>query len=615
MTVIEVIEKVLCDANLKGYYDLKIENVSRYPKLDYIVQYQESDLNFISRQMESNGIWYFFKQNSVSIDQIGTEHPSEKMVITDAPVNFTDIGKPDTIGYSSPSGLVQIDQNTELESISSVHQFNNIIPKDIIVKNYNYRTPDNLIIANVSNSQSANGKIFEYGGPVKNSSEANNAADLISKRLKSRQIYTKLSGNCTAFRAGYIFNLDKHFFPNFNTSHLILNVTHFGGFVDNDRSHQVYYNNSETLYGESISRYAPQKCTAVPKVNGIITAFIESDDVSYATLDSQGRYKVRFPFDLSDKKENESGSKFIRLAQPYCGTQYGFHFPSHGGTEMILACVNGDPDKPIGIGTVPNADTTSPVIDLNRFQNIIKTAGGNSLTMDDQDGKQKIELLTKRTAGLKIDDEDNQIVLTSPENNQITIDDKKRTVSIKNNSNIINLTCKEDCCVIDLSTKNGHSINIDDKNKKITINSGGGNTIAMDDNDMKITFSNGNNNTVTMDNKNGLSLDSNGKISISAAKDIEIRGENVKIVSSNGNVELQASSDMLIKARNISQQGESSINIKSNEFVTEATGKIQIKGSDIDISSQGKVKVNGEMNAELSSGVSTSVKGGVVLIN
>ena len=85
----------------------------------------------------------------------------------------------------------------------------------------------------------------------------------------------------------------------------------------------------------------------------------------YAEIDDLGRYKVILPFDQSGNAEGKA-SRWVRMAQPYAGANYGMHFPLHKGAEVLLTFVDGDPDRPIISGSVPNPDTMSPVTGGNQ---------------------------------------------------------------------------------------------------------------------------------------------------------------------------------------------------------------------------------------------------------
>jgi type VI secretion system secreted protein VgrG len=71
------------------------------------------------------------------------------------------------------------------------------------------------------------------------------------------------------------------------------------------------------------------------------------------------------------------------MVQPYSGSGYGSHHPLHKGTEVVIAFLDGDPDRPIIVGTIPNAQTPGPSAAPNPTQNRVKTASGIDFIMDD----------------------------------------------------------------------------------------------------------------------------------------------------------------------------------------------------------------------------------------
>ena len=77
-------------------------------------------------------------------------------------------------------------------------------------------------------------------------------------------------------------------------------------------------------------------------------------------------------------------SRWVRRAQLSAGDDYGTHLPLHRGTEVLVAHVEGDPDRPIIVGSVPNHETASPVTSANASQSKIATRHGITVTLDDQ---------------------------------------------------------------------------------------------------------------------------------------------------------------------------------------------------------------------------------------
>ncbi|SET60815.1 hypothetical protein [Thorsellia anophelis] len=73
-----------------------------------------------------------------------------------------------------------------------------------------------------------------------------------------------------------------------------------------------------------------------PVIAGTIPATVvhRNEDETYAWLDEHGRYHVKFNFDLNDSWKKGYSSLLVRLAKPYAGDTYGFHFPLHAHTEV-----------------------------------------------------------------------------------------------------------------------------------------------------------------------------------------------------------------------------------------------------------------------------------------
>ncbi|VAW98204.1 hypothetical protein MNBD_GAMMA21-1367 [hydrothermal vent metagenome] len=127
-----------------------------------------------------------------------------------------------------------------------------------------------------------------------------------------------------------------------------------------------------------------------------MTARIESDG-PYARLDEQGKYQLRTLFDLSSSQHTQATTPMRRIS-PYGGlpneSNVGFHTPLHDGDEVLISCLNGDPDRPMIVGTVPNPERVSPVTSANPSVNRLRTLSDNELTFDDTKQKEAITLRT-----------------------------------------------------------------------------------------------------------------------------------------------------------------------------------------------------------------------------
>jgi type VI secretion system secreted protein VgrG len=159
MTVPDIIEKVLKDADLSDYYKMDVQS---YPEREYVVQYEESDLNFISRLMETCGIWFFFQEDPVSLESGKGYSKTEKMIITDKPAGFKDVSTLSTVKFRTRSGMVNRMDDADKESIHHLELGRRIIPKEVLVKGYNYRTPEIDLANNQNVTDGDSGRVYEY---------------------------------------------------------------------------------------------------------------------------------------------------------------------------------------------------------------------------------------------------------------------------------------------------------------------------------------------------------------------------------------------------------------------------------------------------------------------
>jgi type VI secretion system secreted protein VgrG len=272
-------------------------------------------------------------------------------------------------------------------------------------------------------------------------------------------------------------------------------------------------------------QYRPPRITPVPKVPGIMTGVIESAGGDYAHLDEEGRYRVRMHFDRGDAAVAEA-SHWIRMKQAYSGPEYGIHFPNHEGTEMVWACVDGDPDRPMALGTAPNPSQKSPVTSENKWQSVIRTWGRNELTFDDKVGEENIYMFATKDHTVKVTnnqritvganrtkrvghDETNTIhnhrTTTIEEGNDtLTVTEGKRDVTVKKDQTF---TIQEGDFIVDV--QNGSGSMTFHQNRQVSVVTGN------DDHNVKGTYK--------LKSEGAMNLESLSKITIESPAEIEIK--------------------------------------------------------------------------------------------
>ena len=381
----EIIKEVLKDGGLTTM-DFELRLQKSYAQWDYICQYRESHLAFVSRWMERDGMYFYFEQTD----------SGEKMIITDSKITHTEMPQGKTMYYLPPSGL---DDAHREEAIKAFVCRQKMLPKNLRLKDYNYRTPSLEVSGNAQVKANGRGDVYIYGEHFRTPEEGNALAKVRAEELLCREKLFYGESTIPYLRTGYLFDLQDHYRNSYNEKYLTIEIEHQGSQTAfllagvqrglSDMEAQVYYRNSFVSIPSGVQLRAERK-TEKARFYGTMNAKIDAaGSGQYAELDDQGRYKVILPFDLSGRKDGKA-STYLRMAQPYAGTDHGMHFPLHKGTDVLLTFIDGDPDRPIVAAAVPNPEHPSPITSADQTMSKITTSGGNKIHMEDQEGSQRI---------------------------------------------------------------------------------------------------------------------------------------------------------------------------------------------------------------------------------
>ncbi len=409
----EIIEEILKQTGLTSQ-DYELRLTGNYQPWEYICQYNETDFNFISRWMEREGIYYYFDQND----------DGEKIIITDHSTAHADIPGEVSIRYSPPDSLVP----TTRDQVREFTCRQQMLPQKVVLKDYNYRKPSLDLKGEADVDSEGRGNVYIYGEHFKTPEEGNALATIRAEELQCKEMVFHGEGTVPPFLSGYIFELNDHYRDSYNQRYLITELSHQGVQANYLTSSMEVapeditpsYFNRFTVIPADI-QFRPERVSVKPKFYGTLNAKVDAGgDGQYAEIDDEGRYKISLPFDQSGNQDGKA-SRWIRMSQPYAGADYGMHFPLHKGTEVLLTFIDGDPDRPIISGSVPNPETMSPITGENQTKCMIRTGGGNQIHTEDQDGNQLLKLYSPTAnssirigapnpsgeSGIAIDTEDN----------------------------------------------------------------------------------------------------------------------------------------------------------------------------------------------------------------
>lgn len=375
MSVAEMATELLVKSGL-GASDFELRILGKADKREFCVQYEESDWDFLQRWFEYEGYYYWFEH--------GVE--GEKLVIADVHQVSPSIVGDAQLVYREHGNLART-----ADSVFTWRGMRRRTPGRVVVKDYNEQNPSMPMVSQAKvGAAHGFGVLFAYGEHFDNP----DVGEVIARKRAERCLVEHASfqgrTDCTRLRVGHTFELVEHFDEESNGAYMLTGVEHHVGLVEPALDGQE--SGGEPVYGYRASfdvipmdvQFRPARTTPWPRIEGIMHAHVDSDTTGrVSTINGQGRYRVRLPFD-STGKCGERASNWVRMAQSYAGAGYGSHFPLHKGTEVVLAFAFGNPDRPMIIGAVPNAHTPGPTAAKNATQSIIQSASGIRFVMEDK---------------------------------------------------------------------------------------------------------------------------------------------------------------------------------------------------------------------------------------
>lgn len=384
----QILEAVLQDGGLNKGMDFELRLQENYPTWEYACQYDESHFSFASRWMERYGLYYFFEQ----------EEQREKLIITDSKSTHKPLEHAKNLRYAPQSGLEMPYLN---EIVTNFREQRHILPATVLLKDYDYLKPGLELRAQAEVSARGQGEIYIYGEHFRTLEEGHTLAAVRAQELSCREVIYEAATTAPFVRCGYTFTLERYFQDKDNQEYLVTGMSHAGsqrayleqGMATEEGGENLFYRNTLTAIPASV-QFRPQRSMKKPFIHGVMNAVIDgAGSDQYAELDEHGRYKVILPFDLSGRDQGHASS-WLRMMQPYVGSDHGMHFPLHKGTEVLLSFIDGDPDRPFIAASVPNPAHKSQVTKATQTKALLTTSGQNLLHMEDKKGSERILMRT-----------------------------------------------------------------------------------------------------------------------------------------------------------------------------------------------------------------------------
>lgn len=353
---------ILEEHQLRPGDDFELQLTGSYPTVEYVVQYQESDLDFVSRWLEHHGVHYHFVQ----------EDDRERLVIADSNRGLTPY-RLSQVAYVA-RGAAQIGD----EAVHTLERRLQVGAQKVLLTDFNWRTPQ-VLLSNLAPADEVAGYGLHqiHGEHYKTPAEGAELARARSEQVVSERVRYTAEVTLYELEPGHWFRLVNHLLGEYERDYLVVRSE-----LRVKRGTDAGHHHVLEL-AEHDHPYRPPRRTPRPRIVGVMHGRIDAPAHSTAApIDEHGRYKVLLPFDLNGQPGGQA-SRWIRVAQPSSGPGYGVHVPMHLGAEVAIAHLGGDPDRPVIVGAVHNADTPNPVSRDNSTQSWVKTQAGIRVLFDD----------------------------------------------------------------------------------------------------------------------------------------------------------------------------------------------------------------------------------------
>ncbi len=604
LSVPQIVREVFAQYSFSDFEEALCED---YSAREFVVQYRESDLNFVTRLMEDEGIYFFFRHEA-------TRHV---MVLCDS-------------SNSHAQAKVEVPlltndrKDDHLEHIDDWRVVNTLQPTTHVLKDFDFERPKAALVARHA-SQSRSGasfEVYDYPGGYTTTDQGETYARVGLELFESQEERFHASGNVRALSTGATFNLTQHPNDARNREYLVIQAEYA---LVNQELRSGASNNSEYFRMaftsiKSSQPFRPPRITPRPRIHGAQTAIVVGKSGEEIWTDQYGRVKVKFHWDRSD--DYESSSCWIRVAQLWAGGGWGGMHVPRIGQEVVVEFLEGDPDRPMVVGRVYNGANPVPyTLPANQTQSGIKSRSSpgagpnnfNELRFEDKTGDELVflqaerdyEALVKRDADVDVERDETRRVgrdrSRTVEGNETVVIEKDRSKTVIN-CELIAIGADRTATVganesLDVGQARTASIALTD-----TLNVGESQTIIVGtdrslmvggDDDTHVSGSAsrtvqkdestdvGGNRTVNVQKNETASVSGKRTHSVDEDDALEIgkkltvaAGEEITFRAGDATITLKKNGDIVLKGKNISIDGSGKIQLK-------ASGNIQLKGAKV----------------------------------
>lgn len=577
-TVVEIIEQIFSDLGFNDFDTQKVQG--SHPTREYCVQYRESDFEFVSRLMEEEGIFYFFqhedgKHTLMMADSSGAYQDCQESKV--------DYPRAESSTRGITPHITSWEHGYEFRSGAWAHT------------DYNFKTPKTGLMTTEKTLMPFQDvkkyEQYDYPGEYLTKGDGTPLARVRMEELELEHDLVVGTSGCKSFSPGQRFTVGRHRCgAEEGKSYVIKRITHEArdtSYETGESEGHEYINYFECF--PSSATFRPARVTSKPIVKGPQTAVVVGPGGSEIYTDEFSRVKVQFFWDREGKKDDMS-SCWIRVSQAWAGQNWGFICIPRIGQEVIVSFLEGDPDQPIIIGRVYNADQMPPY-DLpgNMTQSGIKTRssqGGstenfNEIRFEDKIGSEQLFIHAEKNQDIEVENDETHSVGN----------DRTKTIGNDETSVIGNDRHEEVGHDESIQIANDRRVDVGN-NEALSIGSTRSTTVGQDEQltiggkrteqvakDNELTV--GENHSVSIGKDETNAVGANRSVSVgkndalSVAKQLVVEaGDEIVFKTGSATIVMKKNGDITIKGKNILIDGSGAINIKASKNVVLKGSKI-----------------------------------------
>jgi type VI secretion system secreted protein VgrG len=426
MTVPDIIKEIFSE---KGFTDIKDALNGSYRTWENCVQYRESDFNFVSRLMEQEGIYYFFKH----------EDGKHSLILADSYSAHSPYPGYDELVYH-PS-----DKGTSPEECVSEWMIETSLQSgSYALKDFDFKKSQSDLQTRSKmprNHASSEFEIYDYPGEYTETSDGNEYTKKRIEELRAQYEVITVGSDSRGICTGCLFQLVNHTRDDQNREYLITSTNYkidAGEFYSESQGSGEFFCSCEFTTIDSGQQFHSPRLTPKPSIPGPQTAMVVGTKGEEIDTDEFGRVKVQFHWDRYSEAD-ENSSCWIRVAQVWAGKKWGAMYIPRIGQEVIVEFIEGDPDRPIITGRVYN-DQTKPPYELPAEKtkstlksNSSKGGGGfNEIRFEDKKDSEQIFIHAEKNLDIRVKNDRFETIGTDGVGNRHLVVEQDKEEHVKN---------------------------------------------------------------------------------------------------------------------------------------------------------------------------------------